>query len=261
MKYLVLFFVLNAVASSASQSGEVIVGPGAFEVDPVAMPQVCHVYIQENRSGTIYDCSGTLTGRSQITTAAHCFSKTAQIQDFKIVAHCGKERRLATSLKLPAASNWVSPAMPERKFDVAVLGFGRSYSFSPISVAQNRSRYFEGPQGNLKAGVSCTVLGYGDNSIEKSGVLLGWKPKGVEVSDQFGYIDIRDPLPVELETSVAIGDSGGPLLCQQQGAAPELVGIVSRSLNDTQAASQGKVRTLANVFSPTWLNLDLFSDL
>lgn len=226
MTYLsALIYLLNGPMCLA------LVGEDIFKVHEVDRPNICKLEVKLDPTH-VARCTGTLVGKHTIYTAAHCFGRTFDPQINTVAISCGGKNLKSVHVKLPDQSLWLTDRVVKLEADFAVVTTMFNAKADPVQVAAGPDLYFS-PQGNMLPGVSCSIFGFGKTDVSgpiTAGELIQSNLEHVRVVLTAKETISIYPLEGEtsLRTSVAEGDSGGPLICSAQGKNPELVGMILR---------------------------------
>jgi hypothetical protein len=232
--------VLTALISLNAFASNDVQGPDVKALNPTDFSSVCLIQVFQPSTQQGYLCTGSVISSNAILTAGHCvLDDAAQAKTAQVNVMCGSQvikQYPYSNLKVtkPGESDWRTAGgqkAPVFHKDLAVIRFAdQNLKSTPIPVAFNGSSYFGAANaGQLTANLECILIGYG-RSGSNAGV-LHYSP----MKDVLHFAPAYDENPMVvlvsktngslITDSIDHGDSGGPLLCRQNGGSYFILGI------------------------------------
>ncbi len=181
------------------------------KVNPKTLPEgLCRLEFIHNETGDTFHCTGSVIGKRNIKTAAHCFHRST-LNKVRCLGE-NKESDVAASQIYPEFDHeFIKRDKHNRWQDQAMITLKENLKVTPFKAVIDQSEYLK----LLSTGAKCLIAGFGlqEQAILGTGFLSGSLYEGNLIDHQEKVLLARGRHLFELLP----GDSGGPLLCYQDG--------------------------------------------
>jgi trypsin len=245
--------LVAAPAAIGSADGDRIIGGSA--ASPGEYPAQGALLIDTNADPTVYEglCGGTLLGRRQFLTAAHCVDGSAPADLLVYLGDVDLGGAAGVNVNVAAIEVHAGYDAPSHINDLAMLTLATPVAFEPLRVvrANESARWAGGTQATVIGWGTTETLPFSQFLLEANVPIIG---DDVCVSQ---YASLFDPNTMVCAYDgvhdTCQGDSGGPLMVPNLAGGFILAGVTSWGIGCAQPNAAGVYARLGGAGLNEWV--------